>query len=127
DLNLIIRADFFLKVKGTDAVISLADLEPEVISLLEDQGFMVLSLAKEKDPLNLVARTCEFLGIQSQRRLHDFMAVKKDVSGNIRLTLTGVIFSDSGGDSILATQQNLPDEILTFLSQRGYKTLVVSY
>ncbi|MBW1828612.1 MAG: LysM peptidoglycan-binding domain-containing protein, partial [Deltaproteobacteria bacterium] len=108
DLNLIIRADFFLKVKGKDAVISLAGLEPEVVSLLEDQGFMVLSLAKEKDTLNLVARTCEFLGIQFQRRLHDFMAVKKDVSGNIRLTLTGVIFSDSSGDSTLATQQNLP-------------------
>ena len=127
DLNLTIRADFFLKIKEKDAVIDLAGLEPEVISLLEEKGFMVLSLAKEKDPMSLVARTCEFLGIQFQRRLHDFMAVKKDASGNIRLTLTGVIFSDSSGNSILATQQNLPDEILTFLSQRGYKILVVSF
>jgi len=127
DLNLIVRADFFLKIKGKDAVISLAGLAPEVIALLEEQGFMVLSLAEEKDSLNLVTRTCKFLGIQFQRGIHDFMAVKKDVSGNTRLTLTGVIFSDSSGGSILATQQNLPDEILTFLSQRGYKFLAVSF
>ena len=127
NLNLIIRADFFLKIKEKDAVIDLTGLAPEVISLLEEQGFMVLSLAKEKDSLSLVSRTCKFLGIQFQRRLHDFMAVKKDVSGNIRLTLTGVIFSDSRGNSILATQQNLPDEILTFLLQRGYKSLFVSF
>ena len=77
DLNLIIRADFFLKVKGKDAVINFTELEPEAISLLEEQGFRVLSLAKEKDSLSLVDRTCKFLGIQSQRGPHHFMAVKK--------------------------------------------------
>jgi hypothetical protein len=127
DLNLIIRADFFLKVKGKDAVINLADLEPEAISLLEEQGFMVLSLAKEKDPLNLIASTCKFLGIQFQSGPHHFMAIQKGASGNIRLTLPGVVFSDSNGESILATRQNLPDDILTFLSQRRYRSLVVSF
>jgi hypothetical protein len=127
DLNLIIRADFFLKVKGKDAVINFAELEPEAISLLEEQGFMVLSLAKENDSVNLIARTCKFLGIQFQSGPHHFMAVQKEASGNIRLTLPGVIFSDSNGESILATKQNLPDDILTFLSQRRYRSLVVSF
>ncbi|GAH76916.1 unnamed protein product, partial [marine sediment metagenome] len=36
DFKLIIKADFFLKIKGRDAIIDLTGLEPEVISFLED-------------------------------------------------------------------------------------------
>ncbi len=126
DLKLIIRADLLLKVKGKDSVIDLTGLEPEVLSLLEEQGIKTLSLAKEKEPEKLIARVCEFMGIQFKRGPHDFMAVKKGGSRNVKMTLTGVIFSDESGKPILATPLNLPEEIHAFLSQRGYRVLVVA-
>ena len=126
DLKLIIRADILLKIKGKDAVIDMTGLAPEVISLLEDQGVRTLTLANESDPLKLIARTCEFVSLQFQRGPHHFMVIKKEGSGNIKLTLAGVIFSDAGGDSILATSLNLPDEINSFLAQRGYKVLLLN-
>ena len=125
DLKLIIRADFSLKVKGKEGVIDLSGLAPEVLSLLEEQGYRSLSLAKEKDPQTLVARVCEFLGTQFKRGPHDFMAIRKDGSRNVKMTLSGVIFSDSSGKSILATPLNLPEEIHAFLSQRGYRVLLL--
>lgn len=126
DLKLIIRADFSLKVKGKDGVIDLTGLAPEVLSLLEEQGFRTLSLAKEKEPEKLVARVCEFLGIQFKRGPHDFMAVKNDGTRNVKMTLSGVIFSDSDEQSILATPLSLPEEINAFLSQRGYRVLLLA-
>jgi len=103
DLKLIIRADFSLKVRGKDGVIDLTGLAPEVLSLLEEQGFGTLSLAREKEPERIVARLCEFLGIQFKPGPHDFMAVKGDGSRNVRVTLSGVIFPDTSGQSMLAT------------------------
>ena len=126
DLQLLIRADFSLKIDGENAVIDLSGLAPEIISLLKEQHFQTLSLATEKEPLNLVARTCEFLGIQFRRGPHHFKAVNRDDSKNIRLTLPGIIFPDSNGASVLATPLDLPDEINAFLSHKGYKILVVS-
>ena len=127
DLKLIIKADFSLKIKGRDAVIDLTGLAPEVISLLEERDYLTLSLATEKEPVNMVARACEFLGIQFQRGPQHFKAIARDDSKNITLTLPGVIFSDSNGKSILATPLCLPDEINAFLTQKGYKILFVSF
>jgi hypothetical protein len=127
DLKLIIKADYSLKIKGRDAVIDLTGLAPEVISLLEERDYLTLSLATEKDPVNMVARTCEFLGIQFQRGPHHFKAIAGDDSKNIRLTLPGVIFSDPNGESILATPLGLPEEINAFLTHKGYKILFVSF
>ena len=126
DIKLIIQMDFFLNFKGRDAVIDLTGLDPEIISLLEEREFQVISLATEKDPLNLVAKTLEFLGIQFQRGPHYFMASARDDSRNIRLALSGIIFSDPDGKTFLATTLSLPDEIKAFLSQRGYKILLLS-
>ncbi len=127
DLKLIINANFSLKVNGSDAVIDLVGLAPEVVDLLKEQGFQTLSLANEKDPLKLVSRTCEFLGVQFRRGPHHFMGIKKDDERNIRLTLPGIIFSDVDGTSVLATPLELPDEINSFLSQRGFRVLVISF
>jgi hypothetical protein len=126
DIKLIIQMDFFLNFKGRDAVIDLTGLDPEIISLLEEREFQVISLATEKDPLNLVAKTLEFLGIQFQRGPHYFMASARDDSRNIRLALSGIIFSDPDGKTFLATTLSLPDEIKAFLTQRGYKILLLS-
>lgn len=121
EFKLIIKADFFLKIKGRDAIIDLTGLEPEVISFLEDHKFLHLSLGAEKNPLVTVTKTLEFLDIQFDSGPHSFMATTRDDSRNIRLTLPGIIFSGPHGEAILTTPLNLPGEIAAFLSQIGYK------
>jgi len=126
DLNLTIKADFFLKINGKDAVIDLAGLEPEVLSLLKEKNYLTLSVAADKDPLELIVKTCGFLGIQYKTGPHDFKAGAGNESKNVILTIPGVIFKDSGGNPVFASPLGLPDEISTFLAQKGYKVLLAS-
>jgi len=127
DFKLIIKADFFLKIKGRDAIIDLIGLAPEMISLLEDHEFSVLSMANEKDPLAMVSMTLEFLNIESQNGPHSFMVGNIDDSRNVKLTLPGVVFPDSRGNPVLATPLILPEEIAAFLSKRAYRILPLSF
>jgi len=127
DFKLIIKADFFLKSKGRDAIIDLIGLAPEMVSLLEEHQFLVLSMANEKDALAVVSMTLDFLGIEYQKGPHSFMAGTGDDSRNIKLTLPGVVFSDSRGKPVLASPLNLPEEIAAFLSRRVYRILPLSF
>ncbi|SPD74580.1 exported hypothetical protein [uncultured Desulfobacterium sp.] len=126
DLNLTIRADFTLKIKNKDAVIDLTGLEPDVLALLNEKHYKTLSLAADKDPLELVAKTCGFLDRQFKSGAHDFKAGTGKDSKNVILTIPGVIFKDSGGGPVFATPSVLPDDIAMFLAQRGYKVLLAS-
>ncbi len=127
DFKLIVTADFFLKVKGSDAIIALTDLGPEVTSFLREHRFSVLSLAGEKNSLTIVSKMLEFIGVPFDPGPHDFTAAKRDDSKNIRLSLPGTVFSDKDGNPVLATPLSLPREIAVFLSQRGYRILVLSF
>jgi hypothetical protein len=127
DYKLVIKADFFLKIKGRDAIIDLTGLAQEAVSLLEEHNFLVLSMPNEKNPLAMASRTLEFLGIQSHDGPHSFMAITGDDVKNVRLTLPGIVFNDSLGKPILATPLRLPDEIVAFLSIRAYRVLPLSF
>ena len=127
DFKLVVTADFFLKIKGSDAIIALAELGPEVITFLREHQFSVLSLAGEKGPCAIVSKTLEFLGVPFNAGPHDFMAAKRDDSRNIRLSLPGNVFSDKDGKPVFVTPLSLPHEIAMFLSQRGYRILVLSF
>ena len=127
DFELIIKADFFLRVKDTDAIINLNGLATESISLLEEHGFSVLSLAAEKEPLSIVAKVLGFVGVRHSSSPHSFLATTRNESKNIRLTLPGIVFMDAQGKAILSTQLALPDEIATLLAQRGYRILDLSF
>ena len=109
-----------------DAIIDLTGLAPEVISLLDEHQFLVLSLAGEKDPLTMVSKTLGFIGVQSQDGPHSFMAADRSDSRNVKLTVSGIIFSDTYGNAIFATPLNLPNEIASFLSTRAYRILPLS-
>jgi hypothetical protein len=126
DFKLIVKADFFLKIKDRDAIIDLTGLGPEVISLLEEHQFLVLSLAAEQNPLSIVSRTLGFLGIEHHNGPHSFFATNGDDARNIKLTLPGIIFSDAKGNVILATPLSVPDDIAVFLSKRAYMILPLS-
>ncbi|MBN1277487.1 MAG: LysM peptidoglycan-binding domain-containing protein [Deltaproteobacteria bacterium] len=126
DFKLVINADFFLENKGKESIIDITGLAPEVILFLNEHHFSVLSLPSEKDPQAFVEKVFKFLEIQFHRGPHYFMAKKGDESKNIRLSLPGIVFSDSHGNPIFATPLHIPYEIALFISQRGFSILNLS-
>jgi hypothetical protein len=124
--NLIIRADFFLKVRGKDAIVDLEGIGSDMTILLEEHEFKVLSLAGQEDPSSVLRSTLDFLGIPFDSSPHYFMASKRGEQKDIKLTIRGIVFQDKEGQSILATHLNIPEEIALFLSQRGYLLLRLS-
>lgn len=124
--RLTIGADFFLKVRGKDAIIDLDGSSPDMIALLEEHQLKILSLFGEEDSYSILRNTLEFLGVPIDSGPHDFMASERDERKDIRLTIRGIVFQDQEGQNILATQLNIPEEIARFLSQRGYHLLRLS-
>ncbi|MBN1832106.1 MAG: LysM peptidoglycan-binding domain-containing protein [Deltaproteobacteria bacterium] len=124
--NLTIRADFFLKISGQDAMIDLEGIGPDMIALLEEHQLKILSLAGKEDFYSILRDTLGFLGVPYDSSPHDFMASERDEQKNIRLTIRGIVFKDKDGQNILATHLNIPEEIAVFLSQRGYHLLRLS-
>jgi hypothetical protein len=126
DFKLVVKADYFLRIKDRDAIIDLTGLAPEVISLLEEHQFLTLSLAGEKDQPTVVSKTLDFLGVQSQKGPHSFLAANRGDSRNVRLTLPGIVFSDTSGKAVLATPLRLPTEIVAFLATKNHRVLNLS-
>jgi hypothetical protein len=116
-----------MNLDGTDCIIDLKGLEPDALSLLREHRFSVLTLAAEKDPSRMVSRMLDFLGIKFDSGPHPFMVTERDESRNIRLTIPGITFPGEGGRDVFATRTNLPQEIATFLHQRGYKILSLPF
>jgi len=122
DFNFIVKADYLLKIDGKDAVIDMNGLGPDIIALLNEHQYKVLSLADES-PSAIVTKTLDFLGIKSDPGPHPFLAADRAESKNIRLMIPGTIFKDDKGQSIFATHLTLYPEIVSFLSQKGYRIL----
>ena len=123
DFKLSAKADFLLKNREKDTIIDLKGLGPEIIPLLKERGFLILSLASEKNPLTIIKRLLRFLDIKFDAGPHYFMATTGPITKNIKLTVPGIVFSDSLGDTLLATPLSLPEEIKVFCSNKGYKIL----
>ena len=121
--NLVMQADFLLKVNGKECIIDLKGLEPDIANLLEEHQFRVLLLAGDKDPSSIVSKTLDLLGVQFDSKPHDFMAAERDQQKNVRLTIPGIVFQANSGKNIFATSLEIPDDIALFLSQRGYNIL----
>jgi hypothetical protein len=122
DFNFIVKADYLLKVDGKDAVIDMNGLGPDIIALLNEHQYQVLSLANES-PSAIVTKTLDFLGIESEPGPHPFLAADRPESKNIRLMIPGIVFKDNKGQSIFATNLTRYPEITSFLSQKGYRIL----
>jgi LysM repeat protein len=121
--NMLVKADFFLYVAGKQAIIDCSGLGEETLSLLRDRGIPVLSLHDEKDPSLAVSRVLEFIGAQFDSKPHPFMAAGKGEAMNIKMTIPGIVFQDDRGQNIFASRLKLPDQIVDFLSKKGYKVL----
>jgi hypothetical protein len=126
DFKFTIQADFYLEIAERRYVIDLEGLNPDTVSLLKDSGISVLSLTQNSQPADMVSNVLEFLDVQFHRGPHAFMAKKGDTSRNVKLTLEGISFYDHKGKPVLATSLNLPPELVEFLSQRGYRMLLLT-
>jgi LysM repeat protein len=124
--SLIIHADIFFNKNGKDSIIDMAGLSPDIIDLLTKHKFHVLSLAGEKDPGTVTERVLEFLGLEYESKPHDFLTSARDESRNITLTIQGISFHDQQNRKILAIDNDLPEELISFLNQRGYYLLELS-
>jgi len=123
DFKLIVKADFILDIDGKDSIIDLKGLGPDIIALLKKHKYQVLSLSNETSSSAIVTRTLEFLGVEFDSVPHPFLAADRAESTNIRLMIPGIVFKNNKDQSIFATHLNLTPEIISFLSQKGYRIL----
>ena len=124
--NLIIKADLFFNRKDKDCIIDFTGLPPEIVSLLKKHQFLVLSLAGEKNPNTITKQILTFLGLSFDSKPYHFLAATRDETRNITLTIPGISFHDQEGKKILATDKKMPQEIVSFLNQKGYNLLELS-
>ncbi|MBN1847778.1 MAG: LysM peptidoglycan-binding domain-containing protein [Deltaproteobacteria bacterium] len=123
DLNLSIKADIFLNIKGKDSIIDFRGLGKDIIALLKEHDFGFISFIDVKDPLEAINRLLGFLGTPFESKSHAFMASERGESKNIRLMVQGTIFRNADNQRFLATPLFLPQGIVDFLSQKGYRIL----
>jgi len=121
--NLIIKADLFFNRRGKDCIIDTTGLSPAVVSLLKKHQFMVLPLAGEKSPNRITEQILGFLGLSFDSKLHNFPVSDRDGKRNIIFAIPGIIFTDQKKNNIFATDKNMPEEIVSFLNQKGYSFL----
>lgn len=118
DFNLVIKADYFFNRDGKDCIIDLSGFGDDIINLLKEHHFSVLSLAGEQDPPRLVAKILDFMGIEFSDREHTFDALPGGNRGNVKLVIPGILFTDSKGKSDFFSQVNLNPDISGFLSTK---------
>jgi hypothetical protein len=126
DFNLIIEADFLFNKNGREYIIDLTGLGSDIISLLRQHQFSVMSLPDAKDPYLILPMVLDFIGVKAYSGSHPFWTADRNHAKNIKITIPGVSFRDHQGQNIFATPLRLPEEVATFLSRKGYKILSVA-
>jgi hypothetical protein len=126
DYNLFVKADYLLERDGEKFLLDLKGVGSEIIALLRERELSYLSLAGEKDPLSVVRRLLEFLGVPFDAGPVDVMATTREGFHNIRIRIPGAAFQDSAGRRLLATPLDLPEEVLKLLADRGTRVLRLS-
>jgi LysM repeat protein len=117
DFNLTIRADYSFSRKGKEYIIDMNGLEGDVITLLNEHGFSVLSIAFETDLLKTAGRLLDFLGEEWSDSSEGFYALPKGSQGNVRLIIPGIIYRDIKGMVNLFTFIRPIPEISGFLAR----------
>ena len=123
DFNLTVKADFFLHLDDQDYIVDLTGLSPEVLALLKEHRFAVLSLAEEKEPLMRVKKTLAFFKVPAEAQPKPLLAADRAETKNIKMNIPGLTFADAGGQAVLATPFKLPDELNRILARKGIKVL----
>jgi hypothetical protein len=125
DFNLTVTADFFLEVAEKDTIIDLSGLNGDMVGLLRRHDYQVCSLSEKNKALSIAKKVLVLLGIKFNPGPLSFKVMGADLSNNVEMTLPGISFSGRSGDMILLTPVDLPNEIATYFSQKGYTSLVL--
>jgi hypothetical protein len=118
DFNLIVKADYFFKRNGKDCIIDLSGLGTDIINLLKEHKFLVLSLPDGTKAGELIAKTLDFLGTEYDNKKHTFYALPGNEKENVKIIIPGILFKDTAGQSNLFSSIVLPPDISSFLSSR---------
>jgi hypothetical protein len=65
----------------------------------------------------------DFMGVETSAGPYPFWTADRDEQKNIRITIPGTRFRDHKGQNIFATSLELPEDIINFLSSKGYTIL----
>ena len=123
DFNLTIKADFLSKEQDEDCIIDLHGLDQDMISLLIDHHYKVLPLMQVSKASQLAIKTLKFLNKPFDNSPLDFKVL--DSGENIiQLSIPGISFRGNHDQDILITHLNLPQEIVDFLANKGYKVFM---
>ena len=123
DFDLIIKADFSLNIAGKDCIIDISGLGPDIVTLLKENRFYMLSISDKESSTAIVTKVLEFLGVEFDSNIHSFLAADRAESKNIRLMIQGTIFRDNKEQTIFATDLRLSPDIINFLTGKGYRIL----
>ena len=123
DFNLTIKADFLFNKGGRDYIIDLTGLGSDIISLLKQHQFSVLSIPDEKDPSLILPMVVDFMGVETSSGPYPFWTANRNEKKNIKITIPGTRFRAHKVQNIFATSLELPEEIINFLSRNGYTIL----
>ena len=118
DFNLTAPADYFFKRNGRDCIIDLNGLGSDIVALLKEHKFKVLSLAGESRSYKVIAKTLDFLGIKFEDKNHTFYTISGDRKENIKIIVPGILFKDARGHSDFFSSINLPPDIYSVLSMK---------
>lgn len=125
EFNLTVKADYLLRVQDKDSVIDLSGMGPEVISLLAEHQFRILSLSGSEGVFAVFSRVLGFLEIPYDPYPHTFKAAERDESRNTLITLPGITFSDKEGKRVFVTAVPISETLASFLSGKGFRILEV--
>ncbi len=125
DLRFVITADYYLKIKGKNSIIDLTGMSPQLRAYLADQGLRVLDLTTVGSPMDTVIKTLKFCDVTYNPGPHSFTATTGEKSRNVGMIIPGVVFSDRRGKKVLATQRELSDNLVAFLTRKGYRYLAL--
>jgi hypothetical protein len=123
DFSLTFKADFLLHLNDQDYIVDLTGLSPEVLALLKEHRFAVLSLVEEKEPLMMVKKTLAFFKVPAEAQPEPLLGGDRAETKNIKINIPGLTFADAGGQAVLATPFKLPDELTRILARKGIKVL----
>jgi len=126
EFNLVVKADFLLRVQDRDSIIDLTGLGPEVVSLLTEHRFRVLSVSSQEGLASVLSKVLGFLEIPYDPYPHTFKASDRDDSRNILITLPGITFSDKEGKRVFLSALPLTETLASFLSGKGFKILQIA-
>lgn len=118
DFNLVIKADFYFNRKGKDFIIDLNGIGDDIINLLKEHSYSVLSVTGNEDPYKLTEKMLGFLGIDFVNNEHIFYAIPGNSKGNAKLIIPGILFNDEKGKSNFFTSVYLNPDISMFIAAK---------